>query len=119
MASRHGGAEKRWRMPRRLPSPSSPTFPMKTMFLAGWRCREEQGQHVAQFVNVDVFQAQGGKFLAQPLASGGLAERRRRDLRELALPAPKLHFLIVQINERGVDAAHLGNAGDLPLRREP
>src|SRR5260370_977563 len=69
----------------------------------------EKAKDVAQVVGLDFFQAERREPAAQPLATSGFSKGRRRSLRHFALPAPELHFLIVQIEERRMDAAHLGD----------
>src|SRR5260370_40165165 len=69
----------------------------------------EKAKDGAQVVGLHFFQAERREPAAQPLATSGFSKGRRRSLRHFALPAPELHFLIGQIEERRQDSAHLGD----------
>src|SRR6266852_7568851 len=77
----------------------------------------QKSKDVPQIVDLHVFQAEGGKSLAQPFATCSFAERRRGYFRQLTLPAPELHLLVMQVAEGRVHTAQRSDAGNFVLRR--
>ena len=63
----------------------------------GRSCVMQEAKNISQIVALNTFKTESGESLQQPLAARGLAKGGSGDFSKFALPAAKLHFLIVQV----------------------